>query len=213
MKRTYVNDVDVVMRNEKEGWLSLKRRRMKRRKGGLRRAVDCPREHGDRTYMHLLAKSSTSIIEKKVYEHQPQPRRTTTYLIAAMLVEGDDLSPGICDHLHVAFDFVSFRIATVTCSELHPLFYHGLGDGVHRLLLPICDVRDIRILAATAHPSTSSLILCHIGLCWPQPRRPMLLKPRRADASQRTLLRPSSIRTQLWRCSSERIGLENNSEV
>jgi hypothetical protein len=106
---------------------------------------------------------------QKVYENQPQTRRTRTYLIAAMLMEGDGLVPGICDHLHVAFDFVSFCIATVTCSELYPPFYYGLGDGVLRLLLPIYDVRDIRILAATVHPSTSSLILCHIGLCRPQP--------------------------------------------
>jgi hypothetical protein len=76
MERTYLNDADVVVRNEKEGgpYLNQRRRRRRRRKGGgLRRAADCRREHSDRTYMHLPTKDSIRIIEKKVQEHQPQP--------------------------------------------------------------------------------------------------------------------------------------------
>jgi hypothetical protein len=168
IERTYVNDAAVMMGNEKEGGPCLKqKRRRRRRKGeGLRRAVDCWREHSGRTYMHLPTKDSTRVIEKKVHEHQPQPQQTMIYLITAMLIVGDNLVTGLCDHLHVAFDPVSVHMATF--SKLLPLFHHSLGDGVRRLLLLIYDVLDVRLLAASAHPSTGSLSLCNLGQWRPQ---------------------------------------------
>jgi hypothetical protein len=123
MERTYVNDAAVMIGNEKEGGPYLKQRRMtrtRRRKGeGLRRAVDCRREHSKRTYIHLPTEEPTRIIEKKVL--------------------------GLCDHLHVAFDPVSVHMATF--SKLLPLFHHSLGDSVRRLLLLVYDVRILAVSA------------------------------------------------------------------
>jgi hypothetical protein len=94
------------------------------------------------------------------------------YLIAAMLIVGDDLVTGLCNHLHVAFHPVS--VHTATFSKLLPLFHHSLGDGVRRLLLIIYDVLDIRIPAVSAHPSTGSLSLCNLGQWRPKKLSPVL---------------------------------------
>jgi hypothetical protein len=94
------------------------------------------------------------------------------YLIAAMLIVGDDLVTGLCDHLYIAFDPVSVHMATF--SKLLPLFHHSLGDGIRRLLLLIFDVLDVRILAASAHPSTGSFILCNLSQWRPQKLSPIL---------------------------------------
>jgi hypothetical protein len=124
--------------------------------------------------MHLPAKDSTRIIEKKVHEHQPQLDRTTTYLITAMLIGGDNLVHGTCNHLQLAFNHVSVHVAAF--SEHFPLFYRGFRDGVRRLLLLNLDVPDIRMLVASAHPSTGSFILCNLGQWRPQKLSPVLFQ-------------------------------------
>jgi hypothetical protein len=178
------------------------------RRRSRRDDMDFPRKDAERTYLHLPARDSTKIIGKKIHEHLS--RRTTTSFMAAVLIDGDDHIPGLSDLLDVAFDPVSVHM--VTSSEFLPLFYHGLGDGVRRLLLLNFDVPDIRILAVSAHPSTSSSILCHPGQCQPQELNPSSFNPRKASASQRPLVRTSSVGTQLGWCHCNTVVWEHDSD-